>query len=285
MGKQKSKKTAELEKLLAREKNAKLICAQLNNFMELKSTLITIIDHIKKLTDIEAVGIRLEDERDYPYYVYNGFPESFIRHENSLCAKDEQGKRIPAPGGNGFLLECMCGNIIRGRFDPSLPFFTPKGSFWSNNTTALLTSTTEEDRQSRTRNYCNSTGYQSVALIPIKAKGETIGLIQLNDKREGRFTGDLIEFVEMIGEQIGLAIKNSLTYTKLKNALDEIKALRGLLPICAGCKKIRDDKGFWHAVEVYFHEHAHTDFTHSMCPECIKKLYPKAAEKLGYLNP
>ena len=281
MEKQKSEYTAELEKLLAREKNAKLICAQLNNFMELKPTLITIMDHIKKLTDIEAVGIRLKDERDYPYYVYNGFPESFIRHENSLCAKDKQGKRIPAPDGIGFLLECMCGNIIHGRFDPSLPFFTPEGSFWSNNTTVLLASTTEEDRQSRTRNYCNAVGYQSVALIPIKAKGETIGLIQLNDKRKEIFTEDLIEFVEMIGEQIGLAIKNSLTYTKLKNALDEIKALRRLMPICAGCKKIRDDKGYWHAVEVYFHEHAHTDFTHSMCPDCIKKLYPKAAEGMG----
>ncbi len=122
MGKQKNTKTAELEKLLAREKNAKLVCAQLNNFMELKPTLITIIDHIKKLTDIEAVGIRLEDEGDYPYYVYNGFPESFIQHENSLCAKDKGGKRIPAADGKGFLLECMCGNIIRGRFDLSLSF-------------------------------------------------------------------------------------------------------------------------------------------------------------------
>lgn len=280
MRRQKNTKTAELEKLLAREKNAKLICAQLNNFMELQPTLITIIDHIKKVTEIEAVGIRLEDEGDYPYYVYNGFPESFIRHENSLCAKDEGGKRIPAADGTGFLLECMCGNIIRGRFNPSLPFFSPKGSFWTNNTTTLLHSTTEEDLQSRTRNYCNAVGYQSLALIPIKAKGETIGLIQMNDNREGRFTEDLIEFVEMIGEQIGLAIKNSLTYTKLKTALDEITALRRLLPICANCKKIRDDKGFWHAVEVYFHEHAHTDFTHSMCPECIKKFYPKAAKQL-----
>jgi hypothetical protein len=144
-----------------------------------------------------------------------------------------------------------------------------------------LASTTEEDRQSDTRNYCNSVGYESVALIPIKAKGETIGLIQLNDKRTGLFTVDLIEYVEMIGEQIGLAIKNSLTYTKLKKALDEITALRRLLPICAGCKKIRDDKGYWHAGEVYFREHAHTDFTHSMCPECIKKYYPKAARVMS----
>jgi hypothetical protein len=226
------------------------------------------------------VGIRLEDEGDYPYYVYNGFPDSFILHENSLCAKDNLGKRIPAPKEKGFLLECMCGNIIRGRVDPSLPFFTANGSFWSNNTSDLLTTTTEEDRQSRTRNYCNSSGYESVALIPIKAKEEIIGLIQVNDKRPGMFSLDLVEFMEMIGEQIGLAIKNSLTYTKLKHALDELKALKRILPICANCKKIRDDKGYWHAVETYFKKYAHTDFTHSMCPTCIKELYSSYQKEL-----
>ena len=50
------------------------------------------------------------------------------------------------------MLECMCGNILRGRFDPAKPFFTSHGSFWCNNTTALLASTTEADRMARTRN-------------------------------------------------------------------------------------------------------------------------------------
>ena len=264
-----------MAELLSRERSAKLICAKLNNFVDLKPTLITVIEYIKKLSGFEAVGIRLHDEGDYPYYVYNGFPESFIKHETSLCARDKKGNRVPGPDGKGFLLECLCGNIIRARFDPSLPFFTKKGSFWSNNTTALLADTTEEERQGKTRDYCNAVGYESVALIPIKAKDEIVGLIQLNDKRTGMFTLDLIEFMEMIGEQIGLAVRNSLMYTKLKNALDEIKVLRKMIPICSGCKKVRDDEGLWLAVDVYFREYAQTDFTHSLCPDCVKKLYPE----------
>ena len=102
----------EYEKLLEREKKAKFICAELNNFVDLKPTLITVIENIKVLTNCEAISIRLHYDGDYPYYVYNGFPESFIEKENSLCTKDENGDRIPSSDGKSFLLECMCGNII-----------------------------------------------------------------------------------------------------------------------------------------------------------------------------
>lgn len=214
-----------MEELLERERTAKIICSELNNFVDLKPTLITVIEHIKRLTGSEAVSIRLHDEGDYPYYVYEGFPESFIVHENSLCVRDDNGSRVPSADGEGFLLECMCGNIIRGRFDPSLSFFTKKGSFWSNNTSILLDTSSEQDRQGRTRNYCNSVGYESVALIPIKARDERIGLIQINDKRTGMFTEELIEYCEMIGEQIGISIQNSLIYESLNRSHEEIELL------------------------------------------------------------
>lgn len=61
---------------------------------------------------------------------------------------------------------------------------------------------------------------------------------------------------------------------KLQRALDSIKTLHGLLPICAACKKIRDDKGYWHQVEVYIKEHSDVSFSHGICPDCFKKLYP-----------
>lgn len=214
-----------MEELLERERTAKFICSELNNFVELKPTLITVIEHIKRLSGCEAVSIRLHDEGDYPYYVYDGFPKSFIMHENSLCARDDNGNWVPSADGEGFLLECMCGNIIRGRFDPSLSFFTEKGSFWSNNTSTLLETSSEQDRQGRTRNYCNSAGYESVALIPIKARDERIGLIQINDRRTGMFTEDLIEYCEMIGEQIGISIQNSMIYERLNKSHEEIELL------------------------------------------------------------
>ena len=60
---------------------------------------------------------------------------------------------------------------------------------------------------------------------------------------------------------------------ELQAALAEVKQLSGLLPICAACKKIRDDKGYWQAVEVYIADRSEAQFTHGICPDCMKKLY------------
>ena len=60
----------------------------------------------------------------------------------------------------------------------------------------------------------------------------------------------------------------------LEKALAEIKTLKGLIPICASCKKIRDDQGFWHAVEVYIRDRTDAQFSHGICPDCARKLYP-----------
>jgi CheY-like chemotaxis protein len=62
---------------------------------------------------------------------------------------------------------------------------------------------------------------------------------------------------------------------ELQKALEKVKVLSGLLPICASCKDIRDDKGYWKQVEVYIRDHSEAEFTHSICPDCTKRLYPK----------
>lgn len=61
---------------------------------------------------------------------------------------------------------------------------------------------------------------------------------------------------------------------ELQESLAKVKTLSGLLPICASCKKIRDDKGYWNQIEVYIRDHSEAEFTHGICPECFKKLYP-----------
>lgn len=61
---------------------------------------------------------------------------------------------------------------------------------------------------------------------------------------------------------------------ELEQALREVKVLRGILPICSRCKKIRDDQGRWHAVESYITAHSEADFSHGVCPECLNKHYP-----------
>jgi len=66
---------------------------------------------------------------------------------------------------------------------------------------------------------------------------------------------------------------------KLRDALSKVKMLSGLIPICASCKKIRDDKGYWEHIELYIRDHSEADFTHSVCPDCSKKLYPDLQEE------
>lgn len=67
---------------------------------------------------------------------------------------------------------------------------------------------------------------------------------------------------------------------KLKKALDEIKVLRGILPICSFCKNIRNDQGYYEQIEGYIHKHSGVDFSHTICPSCMKKHYPEEYESI-----
>lgn len=68
---------------------------------------------------------------------------------------------------------------------------------------------------------------------------------------------------------------------ELKEAISEVRTLSGLLPICASCKNIRDDKGYWNKLESYIQYHSEAEFSHSIYPDCIKKLYPDLADEEG----
>ena len=65
---------------------------------------------------------------------------------------------------------------------------------------------------------------------------------------------------------------------ELKKSMEEITTLQGIVPICAKCKKIRDDKGYWNHIESYIEQHSEASFSHSLCPECMEKLYPDFME-------
>ncbi|HXY62177.1 MAG TPA: response regulator, partial [Nitrospirota bacterium] len=78
---------------------------------------------------------------------------------------------------------------------------------------------------------------------------------------------------------IRYAIERKKLLVELERSMKEIKQLRGFLPICMNCKKIRDDKGYWTQVEVYISQHSDTTFSHGICPECVVKLYPEFANR------
>ncbi len=74
--------------------------------------------------------------------------------------------------------------------------------------------------------------------------------------------------------------RTSKLIKQLKKSMDETKTLSGLLPICANCKKIRDDGGYWNKIESYFRSHSAVEITHGLCPDCLQELYPEMAEEL-----
>jgi PAS domain S-box-containing protein len=168
-----------------------------------------ILKLIKEHSSIDAVAIRLKDNNDFPYYTYEGFEPHFIEKENYLCSateKDINGKP---------LLECMCGLVINGNYDPALPFFSRNGSFWTNSTTELLK--IPSDLKIKTRNMCNIEGYESVALIPLYYDNHIEGLLQLNDKRKNLFCKHTIEYYEGLVEAIGAVLQRKEYEEKLKD--------------------------------------------------------------------
>ncbi len=93
----------------------------------------------------------------------------------------------------------------------------------------------------------------------------------------GRAAGRLVVIRDVTARR-EVELERERLIGELQRALADIKTLRGLLPICAGCKKIRDDKGYWQGLEQYLGEHAEVQFSHGLCPDCLKRYYPLAGE-------
>jgi PAS domain S-box-containing protein len=100
----------------------------------------------------------------------------------------------------------------------------------------------------------------------------------------GRVSGIIGVAREITGRKAAEAEREKLI-GELQAALASIKTLRGFLPICASCKKIRDDKGYWNQLEIYLREHADVEFSHGICPDCARKLYPRYSQGLPETPP
>ena len=88
----------------------------------------------------------------------------------------------------------------------------------------------------------------------------------------------IIESFQDITEIRRLETEKVHLIKQLRSSLEKVKQLKGFIPICASCKKIRDDKGYWNQIESYIRKHSEAEFSHGICPDCVKKLYPDIAE-------
>jgi PAS domain S-box-containing protein len=205
------RKDQEVHRQLARQ-----ILERLNQESVGIELIADVLKLIKKTTGFDAVGIRQQENRDFPYFEVNGFPDDFVKAENHLCLYDETGELILDSEGRP-ILECMCGIVLSGRTDPTLPFFTKGGSFWVNSTSKLEIDKLQKKLKIPIRNRCNKAGYESVALIPLRSGEEIVGLLQLNDTRRGLFTEEMIHFLEEIGASIGIGLARIRSEQEVEN--------------------------------------------------------------------
>lgn len=177
----------------------------LNDSTALSDSINQILAAIQRATGFDTVGIRLRKGDDFPYYSQNGFSHEFILAENSLIVRGMDGGPCRDEHGN-LILECTCGLVLSGKTDPASPLFSSGGSFWINDSVPLLDLPVENDPRLHPRNRCIEEGYRSIALIPIRANQQIVGLLQLNDRKKDCFTIEAVQFFEAIAASIGVAL-------------------------------------------------------------------------------
>lgn len=126
----------------------------------------------------------------------------------------------------------------------------------------------------------------NVMFAPLNIDGKTVGIMGLANKPTD-FTDEDADIASVFGELAAIALANSRYLdllnektVSLEQALSEVKTLRGLLPICSMCKKIRDDEGLWTRLESYITDHTDAHFTHGLCPDCLRQLFPERADEV-----
>lgn len=178
------------------------------------------VDLLLLRSSCDAVGIRLREGDDYPYFEARGFTPEFIAAENSLCARHPSGcARYDASGE--VILECICGCVLRNQPDFA-EYRTEHGSFWTSDARGFADSLSGT-ALSQLRGRCLTAGFQSIALIPLGRKENRIGLLQLECRPKGHFTPDIIAFWERLAGKLSVAIIEFQAKETLQKAHEELE--------------------------------------------------------------
>jgi PAS domain S-box-containing protein len=240
----------EQRKAAEREREISIEFLQLvNGSTGLDGLITSAVSFFQEKSGFEAVGIRLKKGSDYPYFKTRGFPGDFVLAETRLCSRDGESRPVRDATGHP-VMECMCGAVIRGKFDPSKNFFTNRGNFWSNGTTDLLATSTEADLQVHLRNRCNGEGYESVGIFALRRGGENLGLLQLNDRRKGMFSPPSLALWERLSDHLTVAVSKFLAEEALRESEAGLKRAQEISHLGNWELNIPDNRLLW-SDEVY----------------------------------
>jgi PAS domain S-box-containing protein len=181
---------------------------------------------LQEWSGCEAVGIRLRRGADYPYFETRGFSSAGPAAEGGACAE-------AAPGG-GPQLECLCRQVLEGRTDPARPYFTAEGTFWTNSRSDLRSAAREQGLPEGAPSRCDGEGYESVALVPLRFAGETFGLLQLNDRRRGRFSPERVALFERLAASLAVGLSQRRAAAELAVREAQARSILRAAPVGIG---------------------------------------------------
>ena|SRR5579871_3418939 len=128
---------------------------------------------------------------------------------------------------------------------------------------------------------CAKANIKSMIVVPLKNPLGTSGVLKVVSDQKSAFTDEDVRTLQLLSGLASTAFNQAEEFEirsnlidQLRDAMSNVKTLSGLLPICANCKKVRDDKGYWNQIELFIRDHSSANFSHGICPECSQKLYP-----------
>ena len=108
----------------------------------------------------------------------------------------------------------------------------------------------------------------------VTPEGHALGTLCVLDQAARRLSAEQLQAMQALARQVMALLENRRVLAQLAAALEHIKTLQKMLPVCGWCNRIHDGQGAWNEIETYMHDHADVNFSHSICPECLQKVRP-----------
>jgi len=187
----------------------------LNESPDSQTMIRNILQAVKELTGCDAIAIRVRQDDDYPYFEAEGVATDDLQCHSYLVPFDDGGEQQLASNGRP-LLKAPYDHLVRGRFDPKLPWFTEAGSFWTNNILELGECDEAGHLRELTNSSCVAANSASVAIIPLRSAGAVVGLLELGHRRENCFDAELVGYLEELASSVGVAVQRRMSEGALR---------------------------------------------------------------------
>lgn len=186
-----------------------------------------------------------------------GYPEVILAASAEECL---QILRSPAKTGT---IHLILMDLMMAGMDGIEAIRAIKSDPTSRSIPIIMITASEEEEKTERAFEAGAIDYINKPVRRLELRARVRSVLRLREEQERRMARE---------RELERAVK------ELKESMARVKMLSGLLPICMNCKKVRNDKGYWTQVELYVQEHSEAEFTHGICPDCVRKLYPEVAD-------